>query len=162
MISGIGSNPDGSSLPSRSPRGRCRGGTFFPVRGFTLIEVLVAAVILFAGVGAVLKAYSSAVSALASASDLLNSTMLLREKAVELELLAASGAESFPGGDGLSIMDSVAYAWNIRCYRQTLSPDVFIQNASIRVSRGGGTLPRVLDCEWMIIREPRQPKGGAP
>ena len=58
---------------------------------FTLIEVLVASVILFAGLGAVLKAYSMAVIALDSAADILVSTAWLRDKASVLELQGKDG-----------------------------------------------------------------------
>lgn len=149
-------------MPSPRRRVWCRRGGRSPGNGFTLIEVLVASVILFAGVGAVLKAYSSAVSVLAAASDLLNSTLLLKEKAVEWELRAVSGMEPLQGGGGQRMLDSVAYAWDVECRRQSLSPDAFIQNASIRVCRAGSSPPHVLECEWLFIREPSKTKDRAP
>ena len=122
-----------------------------------MIEVLVASVILFAGLGAVLKAYSSAVSALDSASDHLDSSLLLRGKMVELDVQMATGTRVLTGGGGQCLMGAAAYSWDIHCRQQAVTPDIALQSALIQVSRPKGFVPHSLECEWMLVRDPVAP-----
>ena len=122
--------------------------------GFTLIEVLVASVILFAGLGAVLKAYSMAVMALDASADTLASCTLLREKAVELDLAAVAGEGAFTGGNGRSVVEGVDYLWDVRTSRRDITPDIMMQSSVIRVSRFRGGMARTLECEWAVFRDP--------
>lgn len=128
--------------------------------GFTLIEVLVASVILFAGLGAVLKAYSAAVSTLDSASDILTSTLLMREKAVDLELQAKGGTGSLNGGGGQIQLDGREYRWEVDAREQSVAPDINILSAVIHLGRVPSGTPHLLQAEWVRFREPatRTPK----
>jgi hypothetical protein len=60
------------------------------IAGITLIEVLIATVILFAGLGAVLGGYAMATRALDEVMDALAAGEILREKAVAIELQKAA------------------------------------------------------------------------
>ncbi len=59
--------------------------------GFTLVEVLVAVVILSTGIVSVLHAYNASLVALGVARDRLWSTALIKEKLTELEVAVADG-----------------------------------------------------------------------
>ncbi|MEI6564560.1 MAG: prepilin-type N-terminal cleavage/methylation domain-containing protein [bacterium] len=129
--------------------------------GFTLIEVLVASVILFAGLGAVLKAYSLAVVAMDSAMDKLNSCQVMREKAMELEpQVTGTLGDPLTGGDGRTVIGSREYLWHIETSRLVLTHDVSLLRAAIRVNRSMTGQPYTLVCEWAQIQTPE--KAGAP
>lgn len=122
--------------------------------GFTLIEVLVASVILFAGLGAVLKAYSMAVSALDSAEDIVASSLLFHDQMAALELQAVDGAAPPPSSSGSTLYHGVAYKWEARVRLQPVSPDLEVQSVLIRASRArGGGLPRTVECEWPVFKD---------
>lgn len=121
--------------------------------GFTLIEVLVAAVILFAGLGAVLKAYSLAVVAMESAADTLSACQIMHQKASELEAQAGRGSEALPSGGGRRQAGGFEYLWSVHADRKVLTPTVSLLQASIEVSRPGGGAGRVLHCEWVQCQE---------
>ena len=128
--------------------------------GFTLIEVLVTCVILFAGLGAVLKAYSLAVVALEASADVVAASALLGDKAAELELkLLAARGQGLPGGGGVVAVDGVDYRWEARCQLQTVSPCLKIQKALLSARRAAGGIVRTLDCEWTLVCDPSP--GGA-
>ena len=122
-------------------------------RGFSLIEVLVASVILFAGLGAVLRAYSMAVEALGISDDTLASMDVLREKAVMAELLILGAPDSLQNQSGLDNRNGVEYAWTLEANRLTLTPRVALQTAIFQISRPRGGTPRTLACDWVIFRD---------
>ncbi len=122
-------------------------------RGFSLIEVLVASVILFAGLGAVLRAYSMAVEALGISDDTLASMDVLREKAVMAELLILGAPDSLQNQSGLDNRNGVEYAWTLEANRLTLTPRVALQTAVFQISRPRGGTPRTLACDWAIFRD---------
>lgn len=125
--------------------------------GFSLIEVLVASVILFAGLGAVLKAYSAAAQAMDVALDTLAAVDLLREEATKVELQAVGTASPAPGGSGQSEKWGVVYQWETQVQCRSVTRDCSLQSAVIRVGRARGGAPHALQCEWLLFPEP--PKG---
>ena len=127
--------------------------------GFTLIEVLVTAVILFAGLGAVLKAYSLAVTALESSADVLATSAVLDGKATDLELqLFANAGQGLMGGGGRTTVDGVEYRWEAQCRQQVRSPVLTIHTALLSAGRASGGLLKALSCEWTVVSDP--PRGG--
>ena len=123
---------------------------------FTLIEVLVASVILFAGLGAVLKAYSMAVIALDSAADILVSTAWLRDKASVLELQGKDGGVLMSGG-GQARLEGRDYRWDVDAREQAITPDLKLQSAVISITRSPSGTPHLLHAEWALFREPEGP-----
>ena len=76
------------------------------IRGFTLIEVLVALVILSTGIVLVLRAFETALTASVRARDSMLATLLLRDKLSQVEaslqldrIVEPSGRESFTEGE---------------------------------------------------------------
>jgi len=120
---------------------------------FTLIEVLVASVILFAGLGAVLKAYSMAVIALDSAADILVSTAWLRDKASVLELQGKDGGVLMSGG-GQVQLECRDYRWKVDARDQAITPNLKLQSAVISIVRSPSGAPHLLQAEWALFREP--------
>jgi len=104
-------------------------------KGFTLIEVLVASVILFAGLGAVLKAYSLAVVAMESAGDKLSVCQVIQAKVGELDLQVFEFGEALPSGAGRQKMGGYEYLWRIQSTRQDLTPQVSVLRVAIEVDR---------------------------
>ena len=123
-------------------------------RGFSLIEVLVASVILFAGLGAVLRAYSMAVEALGSASDALSASDLLREKAVLAELRLMASPEPLPNQSEVASRVGVEYAWTLEARQQVLTPRLSFQTAALHTIRSKGGASHSLNCEWALFRDP--------
>jgi len=123
-------------------------------RGFSLIEVLVASVILFAGLGAVLKAYSMAVQALGAASETLATSDLLREKAVSVDLQFIASPDAIPAQDGRERRGGVEYVWDMHTDRQVVTPLSAFQKTTIRIVRAQDGTPRFLDCERALFRDP--------
>jgi hypothetical protein len=131
------------------------GGESFIRRagGFTLIEVLVASVILFAGLGGVLKAYSMAVAALDSATDVLITSSWMHDKAVALELQVKGGAGG-ASGSGRTRLEGREYQWRVEARRQSVTPDVQLHSAVITMTRSPSGTPRILHSEWAVFQEP--------
>lgn len=123
---------------------------------FTLIEVLVASVILFAGLGAVLKAYSMAVTALDSAADVLVSTAWLRDKTAVMELQGKDGGALMSGG-GQTRLEGRDYRWEVDARDQAITPNLKLQSAVITITRSPSGTPRLLQAEWALFREPEAP-----
>ena len=73
-----------------------------PADGFTLVEVLVAMVILATGIVLVLRAFETSLTALAEARDALQSTLLIRNKIAEVEAEALGDASLSSAGGGFS------------------------------------------------------------
>lgn len=87
-------------LPARTARRR-RGSRASGRAGFTLIEVLIALVVLSTGIVIVLQAFQTSVSALGEARDAMRAAHLLQGKLQELGTMsprqpALSGTGSFP------------------------------------------------------------------
>jgi len=122
---------------------------------FTLIEVLVASVILFAGLGAVLKAYSLAVVAMESASDKLAVYQVIQEKAAELDLQVSDSSEVLPSGDGPQKVGGHDYLWRVQTARQALTPEVSVLRAAIEVSRVNRPQVDGCICEWTQFKKKR-------
>lgn len=115
---------------------------------FTLIEVLVASVILFAGLGAALKAYSLAVVAMESAADKLAVYQVIQEKAAELDLQVAGGGDTLLSGDGRKKVGGYEYLWQVQATRQVLTPEVSVLRAAIEVARVNRPQVDGCMCEW--------------
>ena len=98
-------------MPRRtySPAVRCAAP-----RGFTLIEVLVALVILSTGIVSVLRAFETALAASTRGRDSMVATALLRDKLcqVETELLQGGNAET---GGTESFVDGANKGFKVRC-----------------------------------------------
>jgi len=120
-------------------------------RGFTLIEVLVASVILFAGLGAILKAYSLAVEALGAAEDTLAATDLLAGKAASLELQLGAGVDSAALPERLT-REGVEYLCTATLVRMPVTPELTLTRAALLASRLNGTFPHALECEWVVFK----------
>lgn len=120
--------------------------------GFTLIEVLVASVILFAGLGAVLKAYSLAVVAMDSAADKLAICQIIQEKAAELDVQVADSSNGLPAGQGREKVGGREYLWQVRTSQQALTPEVYVLKAAIEVTRGS-VQANICQYEWAKFRE---------
>lgn len=113
-----------------------------------------AAVILFAGLGAVLNAYSTAVVALDSAADVMTSTELLREKAMLLDLQMRQAGGGVPGDSGHSVKQGMDYEWTITVSQQSGLYGMVLRKAAINVNRLKGGAPRMLACEWTVFPNP--------
>ncbi len=112
-----------------------------------------ASVILFAGLGAILKAYSLAVSALDSSADIVASSLLFRDRMADLELQAADGRGGALSTGGSTLYNGVAYKWEARVRLQPEAPGLEIQSALIRASRARGGLSRTVECEWPLFKD---------
>lgn len=121
------------------------------IKGFTLIEVLVASVILFAGLGVILKAYSLAVEALNTAEDTLAATDLLVGKAARMELQFAASEESALLLERVS-RDGIDYLCDAGLDRSPVTPELTLAKANIQAIRSRGTVPHRLDCEWVVFK----------
>lgn len=121
--------------------------------GFTLIEVLVASVILFAGLGAVLKAYSLAVVAMESAADKLAICQVIQQKAAELDVQVLSAATGVPGGGGCQTVGGSDYLWRVQVARQVLTPQLSVVSAAIEVARVNRSQITRGMCEWTQFQE---------
>ena len=126
-------------------------------RGFTLIEVLVASVILFAGLGAVLKSYSLAVVAMESAADKLAVCQVIEEKAEELDVQVSSG-DALPAGGGRQMVGGFEYQWRVDATRQVLTPQVSVVRAEIEVVRANRSQIDSCFCEWTQFRGKESPR----
>lgn len=122
--------------------------------GFTLIEVLVATVILFAGLAAVLGAYSAAVTALDRATDVLAATHVLQERAAELELAAGLNRQGLAAGSGFYGEGVSRYSWAVSCRTATTAAGVELSEAVIAVRRALRTDQYSLVTHWVQVRMP--------
>jgi type II secretion system protein I len=123
-------------------------------QGFTLIEVLVATVILFAGLAAVLGAYSSAVTALDRASDVLAASHVLQERAAELDLAAGPDRLGLASGSGSREEGVFRYQWSVTCRQAATAAGVEISEAVIDVRRGLQGDLHSLVTQWAPVRQP--------
>lgn len=130
--------------------------------GFTLVEVLVATVILFAGLGAVLQAYSMAVVALDAADMSLAATDLLSERATLLELTAdatAGGATALPTR---SLRDGSDYLFDGTVTRTAPMPGMALDKATLGVVRVPAGIPRQLQTAWVVFEKQEVGRVGTP
>ena len=116
------------------------GNSAKSLAGITLIEVLVAVVILFAGITAVLRAYSTAVTAMEAAAESLHAGEVLRRtiaggEAHQEDCLGLPAARSrrggFPSPDGL-----FRWSWDIRPIAS--AKDLPVAEMRVEVWRDGG------------------------
>lgn len=126
--------------------------------GFTLIEVLVTAVILFAGLGALLKAYSAAAMALDAAEDALAARQVMGEVLSRVELQASDRQDAASDGGGQRVADGRAYGWELKGRQRAMSPEVAVWETTLRARRDRGGVEHVLGGEWVLIRQP-EPAG---
>lgn len=131
------------------------------IKGFTLIEVLVASVILFAGLGAILKAYSLAVEALNTAEDTLAATDLLSGKAARLELQFAAAGAPADLPERMS-RDGIDYLCDASLERTPVTPELTLARADIQVRRYNGAIPHAVNCEWMLFKARVPARGEVP
>ena len=133
MISGTGNKPSASL-------------------GFTLIEVLVASVILFAGLVAVLGAFGSAVTALGQAADVLAETQIIEEKACEVELEAGPDRQQLHSSSGSCVPPFERYTWDVTS--RGVSTFEGAELAEVDISAGRALAPdrRLLVTQWAQIQ----------
>ncbi len=74
-------------------------------RGLALVEVLVAVVLLFAGITAILRVYSMAVSALDAADTTLAATLAAQQELDAVRLVSAGPGESIAAGQAVGGYD---------------------------------------------------------
>jgi prepilin-type N-terminal cleavage/methylation domain-containing protein len=129
-----------------------------PSSGFTLIEVLVATVILFAGLAAVLGAYSSAVTAMDRAAEVLVATQLLQKKAAEVEWAVRVEPQKLNSSAGIYGTPPVRYDWGIDCQRLSLAAGGEVTEVVIDVNRQSRADHYTLTTQWA----PFQPAKDAP
>jgi prepilin-type N-terminal cleavage/methylation domain-containing protein len=84
-----------------------RQSTKLARRGFTLIEVLVAVVILSTGIVVVLRAYNSSLIALGQAHDVLQASRLIREQMTDVQAQIRESGEW--NGSGVGLLRDPAY-----------------------------------------------------
>ena len=130
--------------------------------GFTLIEVLVATVILFSGLVAVLSAFSSAVMALDQASDVLAATQLVEEKACEVELEAGPDREQLHSSSGIGVAPYARYTWDVTVRGVSTFQGAGLCNIDISAGRDKSSNRRLLVTQWAQIIRPPVVGGGAP
>lgn len=123
-------------------------------KGFTLIEVLVACVILFAGLGAILTAYSGAMMTLDATADMIACHVLLQERASVLELQAKTDEGGLQGASGRLGVGGHEYSWTAEVRHKSVTPLIRRENAVIRVCRNMGGQPRIWECEWAFFAKP--------
>jgi len=121
-------------------------------KGFSLIEILVASVILFAGLGAVLKAYSLAVVAMESAADKLAICQVFQNKASELDLLVSGSSDALPNGEGRQKVGDFEYLWRSEAVRQVLTPQVSVVQVVMDVVRVNRSQISSCMFEWVQYR----------
>jgi prepilin-type N-terminal cleavage/methylation domain-containing protein len=124
--------------------------------GFTLIEVLVASVILFAGLAAVLGAYSSAVTALDRAGDVLAATLILQQKASEVEWMAGTNPRGLSSAAGTSGSLPSLYDWKTDCRRLPTETGRGVTEVVIDVRRHLRTEPYSLVTRWTAFQSPER------
>ena len=131
--------------------------------GFTLIEVLVASVILFSGLVAVLGAYSSAVTALDQASDVLAATQLIEEKACEVELEAGPDRQQLFSSSGAGEAPYDRYTWDVTVRGLSTFQGAELLDVDISAGRARAATRRLLVTQWaQIIRQPAVGGGAGP
>ena len=122
-------------------------------KGFTLIEVLVASVILAAGLGAVLKAYSLAVVAMEAAAEKLAICQIAQQVGEELTVRISESRELLPSGSGRRSIGGFDYFWQVKVGRNVLTPDVSVLQAAVEVSRANHSLVQTYQYEWAQFQE---------
>ena len=122
--------------------------------GYSLIEVLVATVVLFAGLTAVLGTFNAAVSALDAASETLASTEVLKARMAELDLhrqgtsmetLASSGTSAWLGED---------YRWQLEATQCAGYGGTVEKKVVVHACRARGGVSHALAYGW--VQFPRE------
>lgn len=121
--------------------------------GFTLIEVLVASVILFAGLGAVLKAYSLAVVAMDAAAETLSICQIAQQVGGELEVQVSRSMDALPSGEGRQIAGGSEYSWQVRTDRKILTPEVSALQVALEVAKAHHPRVHIYHYEWAQFQE---------
>ena len=116
-------------------------------RGFTLIEVLIAVVILATGVVVVLQGMHTALAALDAAVDKSRSAMLLRSKVVETQAAAQEG------DDPSSLASSGRFSNPYEGYRWRLDVAQGAPSGELGSESGSGELYEVGITVWQDGRE---------
>ncbi len=101
--------------------------------GFTLIEVLVAVVILSTGIVLILSAYDSSLAALRSANDSMRAHLLLKEKLDSAELATFCGTSA---GEFADIAGD--YAWRMKVSTPIGHEDTTAREVVVTVWRKDG------------------------
>ncbi len=121
-------------------------------KGFTLIEVLVAAVILFAGLGAVLKAYSLAVVAMEAAADKLAVSQIIQQKIGAVELQISDLGDTLPYGQGRQEVGGAEFGWQVQSSRRVMTSQISVICTEIEVGRFGHQPQAGCIREWTQFR----------
>lgn len=102
--------------------------------GFTLVEVLVAAVILAAGMVAVLRGFSLAVNALDASQERLTVSSLLENKLAELELSAWPKRELAGAPAGRWDTPSGVFLWEARGERLMAASNAVLVRVTVEAT----------------------------
>lgn len=122
--------------------------------GFTLVEVLVASVILCAGLIAVLRAFGSAVEALGYANDVLVAAQIAEAKASEVELDAGLDRSRLHSSSGVVREPNGDYSWMVTCRDVSTTAGEQLRELEISVGRLTSRGPCVLVSQWATILRP--------
>ncbi len=120
-------------------------------RGFSLIEVLVAIVVLSTGIVAVLYSFDTAVSALAASRDVMRSNLLLQQKLDEISWRGLPHADvgEFSGTDS-------EFYWKITAAPSHASLRPGLNDITVSVSRGEDGPRQVLVTRIRLDRRNRR------
>ena len=122
--------------------------------GFTILEVLIATVILAAGLSSVLKAYSLTVSALDAATDTLAEAQILSQQAAALDLsIEPDRPELLPGVRTVRV-DVPGYTVRVACLPLRAETGLDGTEAVLDVWRNRPSEHRGLVTQWATL--PRQ------
>lgn len=122
--------------------------------GFTIVEVLIATVVLAVGLGSVLTAYSLTVSALDAATDTLVEAQILSEQAAALDLSIGPDRPELRPGVRTVRVDVPGYAASIACLPLRSETGLDGTEAVLDVWRNRQSEHRGLVTQWVTL--PRQ------
>lgn len=120
--------------------------------GFTLIEVLVATVILAAGMTAVLRGFSVAVDALDSAREVLAATDAFEDKLVELQLSAWPKREPPVRDAGTWATPAGVLAWQLQSESLMATTNATLYRLVMEAVPVGRSGRYMMATEWLDVR----------
>lgn len=122
--------------------------------GFTLVEALVAAVILAAGMVAVLRAFGAAANALDAAGEVLAVSGRMEDQLAGQELEAWPARDAVPAGGGRWSTEAGAVDWRMRGdVRMAVTNAVLTRVVVEAVPARKSGVPYVMATEWLGWRQ---------
>lgn len=123
--------------------------------GFTLVEVLVASVILAAGLIAVLQGFSVAVNGLDTTREVLAVSDCVEEKLTELEIASWPRREPPPREGGLWQTEAGSLTWQLHSDVLMSSTNATLHRIVLDTVPVGQSRRYVVATEWLTMRERR-------